>query len=142
MLGQVEHWAAQGSLQQLVMVIAKVDTREALERWVFNVETDKTAAKSAAGAESTAPPQTSKELRAAIAAIMRQISSSVTYLPLLEDRCSFDLLVYTDKSVPVPMTWENSDPRLVDNAQQVKLRGFNTNAHRIDASVAYKVTGE
>lgn len=59
---QVESWAAQGALQQLVMVIAKVrqgkhfsagispthgarqiDTGEPLERWVFHVETDKRA---------------------------------------------------------------------------------------------------
>jgi mitotic spindle assembly checkpoint protein MAD2 len=131
-LGQVESWAANGTLQQLVMVIAKVDTQESLERWVFNVETDKKAI-------TETREKSRKELRSEIGAIMRQITSSVTYLPLLEDRCSFDLLVYTDKGAETPITWENSDPRFVENSQQVKLRGFNTNIHRIEASVAYKM---
>lgn len=133
-LGQVESWAAAGTLQQLVMVIAKVDTQEPLERWVFNVETDQTAL-----ADGEVRQKSRKEMRAEIGAIMRQITSSVTYLPLLEDRCSFDLLVYTDKKAEVPITWENSDPRFVQNSQQVKLRGFNTNIHRVETSVAYKL---
>ena len=133
-LGQVESWAAQGTLQQLVMVIARVDTQEPLERWVFNVETDKSALNDGAPREKS-----KKELRSEIGAIMRQITSSVTYLPLLEERCSFDLLVYTDTAADVPITWENSDPRMVQNSQQVKLRGFNTNIHRVETSVAYKM---
>jgi mitotic spindle assembly checkpoint protein MAD2 len=34
-----------------------------------------------------------------------QITASVTFLPLLNDRCSFDLLVYTDAQSAVPMEW-------------------------------------
>jgi len=34
-----------------------------------------------------------------------QITASVTFLPLLNDRCSFDLLVYTDMQSAVPMEW-------------------------------------
>ena len=72
-LGQVESWAAQGTLQQLVMVIAKVESNETLERWVFNVETDKSALEDGKPREKSR-----KELRSEIGAIMRQITSSVT----------------------------------------------------------------
>lgn len=34
-----------------------------------------------------------------------QITASVTFLPLLNDRCSFDLLVYTDMGSAVPLEW-------------------------------------
>jgi mitotic spindle assembly checkpoint protein MAD2 len=47
--------------------------------------------------------------------------------------------VYTEKNVEVPITWENSDPRMIQNSQQVKLRGFDTTTHRVDTSVAYKL---
>ena len=67
------------------------------------------------------------------------ILSACRYLPLLEERCSFDLLVYTDKQADVPITWENSDARMIENSQQVKLRGFSTNIHRVATSVAYKM---
>jgi mitotic spindle assembly checkpoint protein MAD2 len=115
-LAQVESWAAEGKLQQLVLVIARIDTQEPLERWVFNVETDKSTL---GGKEVTEKPR--EQLRSEIGAIMRQITSSVSYLPLLEDRCSFDLLVYTDKQTEVPITWENSDARMITNGQQVKV---------------------
>ena len=37
--------------------------------------------------------------------VFLQITASVTFLPLLNDRCSFDLLVYTDVQSAVPMEW-------------------------------------
>lgn len=34
-----------------------------------------------------------------------QITASVTFLPLLHDTCTFDLLVYTDTDSAVPVEW-------------------------------------
>ena len=34
-----------------------------------------------------------------------QITASVTFLPLLADPCTFDLLVYTDRASSVPIEW-------------------------------------
>ncbi len=42
--------------------------------------------------------------------ILLQITASVTFLPLLNDRCSFDLLVYTDVQSAVPMEWSAHKP--------------------------------
>lgn len=67
-----------------------------------------------------------KEITSEIQAIMRQITASVTFLPLLQEPCSFDLLVYADKEATVPVLWEDSDPCLIANAEQVKLRSFST----------------
>lgn len=50
----------------------------------------------------------------------------VTFLPLLSEPCSFDLLVYTNKTAVVPKKWEDSDPRYIMNSQEVKLRSFTT----------------
>ena len=63
-----------------------------------------------------------------IAAIMRQIAASVTFLPLLEDECSFDLIVYTNKDSETPQEWEESDRDLSANAETVKLRSFDESA--------------
>lgn len=52
--------------------------------------------------------------------------SQVTFLPLLNEPCSFDLLVYTNKAAKVPKKWEDSDPRYIMNSQEVKLRSFTT----------------
>jgi hypothetical protein len=67
-----------------------------------------------------------KEITAEISTIIRQITASVTYLPLLPDACTFDLLVYTGKDVQVPTKWEESEPRYIVNSEQVKLYSFST----------------
>jgi len=79
-----------------------------------------------------------KDIHTEIQAIIRQITASVTFLPMLEDKCTFDLLVYTDKEVSVPQLWEESDPKYIKNSQSVKLRSFSTSIHKVDTMVAYK----
>lgn len=73
-----------------------------------------------------------------IQAIIRQITASVTFLPLLNDTCTIDLLAYTDRNSDVPIEWEESDARLIDGAANVKLRSFATSVHAVDAAVSYK----
>jgi mitotic spindle assembly checkpoint protein MAD2 len=67
-----------------------------------------------------------KEIMNDIQAIMRQIASSVTFLPNLEEPCTFDLLAYTSADSKVPPTWGDSDARLIHNPQVVKLRSIDT----------------
>ncbi len=43
-----------------------------------------------------------KEIQSEIAAIIRQISASVTFLPMLDNPCTFDLLVYTNTDTSTP----------------------------------------
>jgi hypothetical protein len=73
-----------------------------------------------------------------IQAIIRQITASVTFLPLLNDTCTIDLLAYTDKESEVPFEWEESDPRYITSAANVKLRSFSTSVHNVEALVSYK----
>ncbi len=72
-----------------------------------------------------------------IQAIIRQITASVSFLPLLSDPCTFDLLVYTDTDLSVPAAWEESDPKLIANSAEVKLRSFSTKIHKVDTMVSY-----
>jgi mitotic spindle assembly checkpoint protein MAD2 len=58
---------------------------------------------------------------------------------LLDEPCSFDLLVYTDKWAEVPDEWGESDPKhIVGGSQEVKLKSFTTKIHKVDGAVAYK----
>jgi mitotic spindle assembly checkpoint protein MAD2 len=61
-----------------------------------------------------------------IQALIRQITASVTFLPLLDEPCAFDLLVYADTKAALPTTWEESDPRYIGNSEEVRLRSFTT----------------
>lgn len=42
-LRQLAAWLAAGQVQKLVVAITGVESKETLERWVFNVDTDKAA---------------------------------------------------------------------------------------------------
>ena len=88
------------------------------------------------------PEKSEKEIMLEIQAIIRQITASVTFLPLLSDPCSFDLLVYTKKDTSVPGEWEDSDPRYILNSERVKLRSFTTKVHKVDTMVSYKLLDE
>ena len=67
-----------------------------------------------------------KEITQEIQAVVRQITASVTFLPLLNEPCHFDLLVYADMNATVPITWEESDPCYIAVAEDVRLRSFDT----------------
>lgn len=131
-LSQLHEWLTAGTVQKLVLVITSQESGETLERWVFDLHADKSIG------PTDKVDKSDKEIQAEIAAIQRQISASVTFLPLFDEPCAFDLLVYTDDDVQVPTLWENSDPKMIVNADEVKLRSFTTKIHKVDASVSYK----
>ncbi|KAJ1981999.1 Mitotic spindle checkpoint component mad2 [Dimargaris verticillata] len=138
---QLESWLLAGKISKLVMAINSKETRETIERWQFDIYvTDNTSR------ESNAPPTAPKSERAIhaeIAAIIRQITASVTFLPMLEEKCTFNILVYADKDAEVPTTWIDSDPHYIKkNSEQVKLRSFSTDVHKVDALVAYRLENE
>ena len=67
------------------------------------------------------PPKPEAEILKEIQAIIRQITASVTFLPIIEGACLFELLVQTDNDLLVPTQWEESDPKLIVNSSQVSF---------------------
>eukprot|EP01083_Nonionella_stella_P088631 247114_1 len=132
-LNQIEEWLRKHLIQRIVLVIEERDTKKTLERWEFSIDTDQEAA--ATEGKSTEKPL--KAIQKEIQAIMRQIMSSVTVLPLLEETCSFDLLIITSKDCETPAKWEESGPRYIPKAETMTLKCFDTKIHKIEASVSY-----
>ncbi|ETW09018.1 hypothetical protein, variant [Aphanomyces invadans] len=135
-LEQLAGWLVESQVQKTVLVVTNANTDEVLERWMFDIHADSPHPTSHSVQPVDIKPV--KDIVNEIQAIMRQITASVSFLPLHNDPCTFDLLVYTDKDVHVPQTWEESDPRLVENSVEVRLRSFTTKVHKVDAMVAYK----
>jgi len=131
-LSQISEWLVSGNIQKLVLVINDIATKEVLERWNFDIVMEKPGP----GGTSSKPE---KEIRGEIQAIIRQITASVTFLPLLPFPCAFDLLVHTNPDIKVPGAWEESDPKYItSNSQEVRLRSFTTSIHKVDSMVAFK----
>ena len=149
-LQQIQNWLLNGDIKKLVLIIASIDNGEALERWLFNIETDKQFIDNKNDENNynkninkqSKSSKSIKEIQNEIRGIIRQITSSVTFLPLLECPCSFDILVYTDKQCKIPKKWQESQPKYITNSEMVRLRSFNTKIHKVDAMVSYKVNDD
>ncbi|KAK6323080.1 hypothetical protein J4Q44_G00054190 [Coregonus suidteri] len=114
-VSQLKEWLFDCTVQKLVLVITCLETNEVLERWQFDIECecDKSAK------EISAPREKSiKSIQDEIRSVIRQITATVTFLPLLESSCAFDLLVYTDKDLEVPDKWEESGPQIIDQSEE------------------------
>ncbi|EAU93158.2 mitotic spindle checkpoint protein MAD2 [Coprinopsis cinerea okayama7 len=137
-LKQVEKWLLTGQITQLVLAIISKDSRTPLERWVFDVKLVEPPAGSAGKPQ---PPKPEAEIQSEIRAILKQIISMVTYLPVIQEPTVFNILAYTSESADVPAgEWVDTDPLAIEagKSQQVKMRSFSTDIHRIEAMVAYR----
>ncbi|KAL7954743.1 DNA-binding protein [Trichoderma compactum] len=140
-MSQLDKWMIGGKISKLVIVITDKDTGEHVERWQF----DQQQQQQQENASSTNTPlfaekdKPEAEIQAEIAAIFRQITASVTFLPQLSGDCTFNVLVYADADSDVPVEWGDSDAKEIENGERVQLRGFSTANHRVDTLVSYRL---
>lgn len=140
-MGQLHKWLVGGKIQKLIVAITSKESGEVVERWQFDIHiSGKDADASNGGADTNGDSKkTDEQIQQDIQAIMRQITASVSFLPVLEDECTFNVLVYAEQDAPVPPEWADSANREIKNPEQVQLRSFSTNDHKIDTLVAYKL---
>ncbi|KAH8194297.1 hypothetical protein TruAng_011535 [Truncatella angustata] len=156
-MSQLDKWMQHGKISKLVIVITDKDTGEHIERWQFDVQIFGSLNKSSksrskeppaadenvdAAAKGSTVPDTDKteaEIQAEIAALFRQITASVTFLPQLQGDCTFNVLVYADADSDVPVEWGDSDAKEIVNGEKVQLRGFSTSNHRVETLVSYRL---
>ncbi|KAI0842327.1 DNA-binding protein [Hypoxylon sp. FL0890] len=153
-MSQLDKWMQHGKISKLVIVITDKDTGEHVERWQFDVHIfnpskskksktspnqENDAPPSASNTASPDPSKTEAEIQAEIAALFRQITASVTFLPQLAGDCTFNVLVYADADSDVPVEWGDSDAKEIVNGERVQLRGFSTTSHRVETLVSYRL---
>lgn len=121
-------------IERVSLVIVDANKKEPIERWDFNVEyCDEVNSE---GTEVSTKPL--KDIQREIRDVLKQIASSIAYLPLIDARCGIDLLMYTKEDVNIPDKWEETTGADIKNAQTVGFRSFSTNIHRMKTSVVYK----
>ena len=149
-MSQLSKWMQKSKISKLVIVVTSKETGEHVERWQFDVnifnDDSKKKSRSSAGdkensapaAEASSPEKTEAEIQSEIQALFRQITASVSFLPMLDGNCTFNVLVYADADSEVPLEWGDSDAKEVKNAEKVMLRSFSTQNHRVDTVVSYR----
>ncbi|KAI8149971.1 DNA-binding protein [Fennellomyces sp. T-0311] len=138
-MSQIRVWQRESKLSKLIVVIKSKDTGDILERWQFDIES-----RAQNGGELGYDQEMTKEVKAQIRGIMRQIVASVTVLPQLDpDDTTFTILAHTDHDVEVPTAWGDSDPKLIaGGGEHVRLKPLATSKHTIQPIVAYRITDD
>ncbi|XP_059469913.1 mitotic spindle assembly checkpoint protein MAD2A [Neocloeon triangulifer] len=136
-LEQTKEWIASRKIQKISMIICNADTKEVLECWDFKLQVEKNDIPE--GETEVVGHKDVKVIQNEIRDVIRQITGCVTFLPMLDCPCSFDLQVYTDSNCDVPEGWEESAPKIIDNCQELKMRSFSTSVHTVDTAVCYKL---
>lgn len=136
-------WLAQNKVEKFSMVITNVHNKEVLECWDFKIDSEAVDQNADPNTIDPNNPTSSKELKkiqSEIAAVLRQVAATVSYLPLLECVCSFDLLIHTLKDVSVPDNWNETENVSIKNSQSVNLKSFSTGLQKVDTVVFYKMS--
>ncbi|KAK6204917.1 DNA-binding protein [Scheffersomyces amazonensis] len=144
---QIKKWVYGKKIVKLVLVIISKSTLENIERWEFNIDVlddDNNNENNNEESNNKSKEDTQREIQA----IIRQITSSVSYLPVLrDDDYSFNVLVYTDPNNPsstIPIEWgdTNGDGRHLqgENIDKVDFTPFSTKIHKVGTSVTYKIS--
>ncbi|KAL2736615.1 mitotic spindle assembly checkpoint protein MAD2A [Vespula maculifrons] len=141
-LGQIQEWLVQRKVQKITLVITNVNTKEVLEKWDFRVDYEGHTPKNINDNSMVELPEVGtkdvKTIQKEIREVIRQITGTVSFLPLLDCLCSFDILTYTVQDCNIPKEWDETQPVFIANSQEVQLRSFSTSIHKMDTIVSYK----
>ncbi|UYV80987.1 MAD2L1 [Cordylochernes scorpioides] len=157
-LDKLKEYLAMDCVDKLVMVLANIKTKEILERWEFTITCDKSHPKDENGTPGSghdihavrlctykcarAPKPIAKPLKTIqneIRDVLRQIAASISFLPLIEDQCSFDLLLLIKKDVTLPDSWLDTHLHLIKDCEHLQFRSFSTSVHKVGTAVQYRV---
>lgn len=150
-IAQLHKWLVGGKISKLVVAIVSKNTGDVIELWQFDVSilfkdstaTSATASSPHSAAANAADEKPLEQIQKEIQAIIRQITASVTFLPVLDaGQCTFNVQVYADSDAQVPTEWADSAAKEVKNAEKVQLRSFATDTHEISTLVAYRLGGD
>lgn len=137
-LSQAQEWITNNKVEKISLVITNAHTKETLECWDFKIDSDRENISRENGKDTTSSKDL-KRIQQEIRDVMRQISATVSFLPLLDCVCSFDVLIYTLRDMEVPEQWDNTEGVFIQNAQAVQLKSFSTGLHKMTTVVNYKM---
>ncbi|EDV40308.1 uncharacterized protein Dana_GF10441 [Drosophila ananassae] len=138
-LSQTEEWLSKNMINKISMVITNAHTKEVLECWDFKMQAELGDGDTSDPSKLTSTKELSR-IQNEIRDVMRQISATVSYLPLLDCICTFDVMIHTLQNTELPAKWDETGAIVIQNAQAVQLRSFSTGLHKVDTVVNYKMS--
>ncbi|XP_053668331.1 mitotic spindle assembly checkpoint protein MAD2A-like [Anopheles marshallii] len=138
-MGEVKELIMKQLIFKITVCFITLDKSEIIERWDFNI---KPQYENEEVSTSYKPlPKIQSEIRE----VMRQIISTVSFLPCLEERCTFDIILHTASNVfvkhPIMLKEyleEDAASIEIQNAQTLYLKQFSTGFNKVDTQVVYR----
>ncbi|XP_047520986.1 mitotic spindle assembly checkpoint protein MAD2A [Pieris napi] len=140
LLTQSEEWIVNKKVDKLSLIILNVATKEVLECWDFKVQYEDGDVALSKEKNETVSSKDLKKIKQEIRDVMLQIAATISYLPFLDCRCSFDVLVHAKPDCDIPEKWAEAKPVEITNAQNVQLKSFSTSLNKMETIVSYKLT--
>ncbi|KAL4709988.1 hypothetical protein ACJJTC_001033 [Scirpophaga incertulas] len=139
LLSQSEEWIVNKKVSKLSLVIINVANKEVLECWDFNVQYEEGDIELSKEKKETVGSKDLKKIQQEIRDVMLQVAATISYLPFLDCRCTFDVLIHAKTDCDIPEKWAEAEPIAIANAQNVKLKTFSTSLHNMETVVSYKL---
>lgn len=154
-MDQLKKWVYSGKIKRVVIAIIKkeievqndeseveveIEIQKVVEKWEFTldlIEEDHLLPSEIELSEET-QRKNFRDIQKMIQSIIRQITASITFLPLLEGPHTFNVLVFADENTHVPQDWGYAEPQKVYlEGEKVKFRDLKTARHEVGTSVTY-----
>ncbi|KAG8964936.1 Mitotic spindle checkpoint component mad2 [Tulasnella sp. 419] len=131
-LDQVEEWLVRNTVRQVVLLIASKESKEVLERWVFEVSK---------GDHSKTEEEMNREVHLMLAGI-RGTNSMLSDIqePTLCNIVVYKRLTGSVKDDVISDAWEEAEQTGIplDDSSEVKLKSAATQHHKLELTVVYK----
>uniref|UniRef100_A0A182W485 HORMA domain-containing protein n=1 Tax=Anopheles minimus TaxID=112268 RepID=A0A182W485_9DIPT len=139
MMEKVQELILKKIIKKITVCIITLEKHEIIERWDFNIKPQYE------NEETPISNKPLKEIQEEIRTVMRQIFATVSILPCIEKRCTFDIMVHTasnvfeaNPNVLEDFQEENFESIEIKNSQTLELKQFSTGFNKVKTSVIYK----
>lgn len=137
---QLHRWITQGKINWLTMLIVSKESKNQIsEKWMFHIDLVSDQQNDGYNIQEGIKPL--DEIQREIQTIIRQITSSITFLPEFEEPQTFKILVHAVDDFDVPNDWDDAKPfkdMEGTGIESVKFDKLATDNHNISSFVTYK----
>ena len=158
-LQAVRKYLKTGQINKLYFIIQNDRTKETIERWQFNITTDTEENKEnkenqgnvdengAMREKQVKKKVNRRKLATEIARIIRQITTATTILPVIQECCTFDVLLSCEEDIELSPGWgETEEAKItidgVGEETSLPFASLDTKIHKVESAVSYKVVDD
>ncbi|GMM43446.1 spindle checkpoint protein [Pichia kluyveri] len=138
---QLNNWIFNQSINWLTLLIVSKEDDSITEKWMFHIDINNNNYNDNTNTTTTTTIKPLETIQLEIQSIIKQISSSITFLPVLTTPQTFKILVHTIGDIKSNNNWDDAKffKEIDENeSESVEYNNLTTNNHKISTYVTYK----